>query len=473
MAQVVNSGGVMYRDALDHHPPGSVYLYAFVEKLVGVHTSSYLGISVVHAAGLLMAVLTAYGLYLIAREILWVELWILPAALYGIVTTTKCAYDGLAVNGELQMNLPLVFAIYFLIRAGKSQGLHRFSLDTLAGILVAIAGLSKWQALAAGLAFPFFHSVTDRAGFFSRTFRRGPAWILGLVMPIAATAFYFRTQGVLNEFLGWGGLFNFRYIAEGPGNGWALMRLGLQLLSVVLPSLVFYAAGFLGLWQIARRKNSITTHAFGIWVWTVVSILSIAIGGRYFGHYFLQAELPLCLLAAEPIYNWFQRSPRLISALMGVPLIFFLSLSLFPGATHKVFDPALPDWELVGTGLAQKTDARESLLVWGNIPPLYYFSSRKMGTRFVYCNYLTGLSPGTPSEYDPKIRPAFVSQAWPLLFSDLEERRPALILDTAPPGWKGYAKFPIAQFPEFHAYLDSHYREVGTIQGAVLYRRYR
>src|SRR5271168_3943591 len=63
MAQVVNSGGIMYKDALDHHPPGSVYVYAAIERWIP-------GITSVHLVGLLVALLTSFGLYLVARELM-------------------------------------------------------------------------------------------------------------------------------------------------------------------------------------------------------------------------------------------------------------------------------------------------------------------------------------------------------------------------------------------------------------------
>jgi hypothetical protein len=97
-----------------------------------------------------------------------------------------------------------------------------------------------------------------------------------------------------------------------------------------------------------------------------------------------------------------------------------------------------------------------------------------MGTRFSFCNYLTGESPGTPTETgqwnaDGNQLPA----AWGMLFADLERRRPALFVDAAAAGWDGYGKYPLARYPRLRAYVDRNYQPVEVRANVVLYRRLR
>ena len=93
--------------------------------------------------------------------------------------------------------------------------------------------------------------------------------------------------------------------------------------------------------------------------------------------------------------------------------------------------------------------------------------------RFSFCNYLTGLSPGTPTEYTTGVEPSVRTNhyAWALVFEDLATRRPRLILDTASAHLKSYAKFPISHFPDLEKYLSVHYRSIGNVNGAVIYDR--
>jgi hypothetical protein len=322
--------------------------------------------------------------------------------------------------------------------------------------------------------------------FIKRVLKRGPVWLLGLVFPVVVAAHYFKAHGVLVEFLQWGGLFNLRYISEGPDLIWALQRLGVQIAAVVLPSIAFYGAAIYGLFAISRKcfksqatesSNILKDFALpGVLIWSIVSILCVAIGGRFFGHYFLQAELPLCLLAAAPLALAFQRAPKVVGASIAVPTAFFFAISLVPDATRALYDSSDPDWSLVGQAIEDQSKPDDTLFVWGNAPAVYHYSHRRMGTRFSFCNYLTGLSPGTRSEYDPKYQPASVNEAWPLLYQDLQNRKPTMILDTAAAGWKSYSKFGISRYPEFQAYLKAHYRPVtnrrpAALGGATLYRR--
>ncbi|HEX7599709.1 MAG TPA: hypothetical protein VF518_15940, partial [Polyangia bacterium] len=90
------------------------------------------------------------------------------------------------------------------------------------------------------------------------------------------------------------------------------------------------------------------------------------------------------------------------------------------------------------------------------------------------CNYLTGESPGTPTETGQwNARPNQLPSAWELLWADLESRKPALFVDAAAAGWNGYDKFPITRYPRLATYLRQHYRPVETWSQVVIYRRVR
>ena len=48
--------------------------------------------------------------------------------------------------------------------------------------------------------------------------------------------------------------------------------------------------------------------------------------------------------------------------------------------------------------IAALTGPDDSVFVWGNSPQLYVLARRPLGSRFTFCNYMTGESPGTPTE---------------------------------------------------------------------------
>jgi hypothetical protein len=137
-------------------------------------------------------------------------------------------------------------------------------------------------------------------------------------------------------------------------------------------------------------------------------------------------------------------------------------------------DEREPPYQQVAARIVARTGPDDRIFVWGNSPQLYYVARRPMGARFSFCNYVTGESPGTPTETgawnsDANQLPA----AWDLLLDDLDRRRPRLFVDAAAAGWDGYAKYPLARYPRLRDYVARNYRAVEAPAGVVLYERTR
>lgn len=473
MARVVTDGGVMYRDTVDHKPPGLVLAYATAQRIVralgggiGAH-----GMDAVHLLGLLAAVATGLALYGIGRRLLAPSLWLLPPLLYGLVSAAKQPVDGLAVNGELLMNLPIALAILAALEAGHRRGAARIGLDLSVGALAAVATLYKYQAAVALAALPALLLLTDGERP-SRRLARLCAWALGFAIPLGLTLAFFARRGALDDALRWGVLFNLRYVAEGPGLAFAAGRLGLQLVGVVLPGAVVYGGGLLTLARLLRRApqaDVLDGRAFLV-TFTLLSLASVCIGWRFFGHYFLQPELPLSLLAAGPAARI---APRRLALGLGAPALAFFFVAALPSLSRPILNARDPDYRVIGRAIAARTSPADTIWVWGNAPQIYHDADRLQGVRFSFCNYLTGLSPGTPSEYVAGVDPRgkAVPFAWPLVVEDLERRKPKLVLDTSTADLKSYGKFPLAGFPALAGYLAAHYRGEAAIEGIAVYRR--
>jgi hypothetical protein len=498
MAQVVARGGVMYRDTVDHKPPGLVYTYAGVRWLV-----THLGgtfpevLASVHLLGLLFAAATSAVLYAIARRVLEPRLAWLAAILYALVSASNQPPDSLAVNGELLMNLPTVIAVWCAVVAdGTSapearRGLHqgkrppatRFLLDVVAGAMCGVAALYKYQAALLGVSFFFLIPWGETTRFVKLLVARGAALAIGLALPFAAAGLYFWEHGALGDAIGWGIEFNRHYLAEGPDLWTAIVRFALQFFGMVVPNFVVWGAGLWGLWVLVRSRGGASAKVTAVTgvtgaramlvVWTLESLYCVTLGRRFFGHYFLQPELPLALLAAGPVAAAWERRPRLVAWGIGLPVAVFFLVGAVPEVTHKWVYMIDPDYETVGRAVKAETRPDDSIWVWGNVPQIYYAAERMPGVRFTFCNYLTGLSPGTRSEYDPTVDPRknAVTSAWKLVIEDLDARKPALVLDTAAADMKFYGKFPIASFPPLATYLKAHYRAETSVNGVVFYRR--
>jgi hypothetical protein len=462
MAQEIRAGGVMYRHTVDHKPPGTVYTYAALESFA----SGINRIRVVHFFGALVALATCIGLYEVSR-ILLSEPWAgLPPILYAVTSASKVSYDALAVNGELLMNLPLVFAALLALKATILAGSRRTLCDFGVGILLSIAFLYKYQAAVLLFALPFLPGSARQA------WTRAALWALGFLLPIGSCIAYFGHAGALGDLVRWAVLYNKHYIDSRVTFTFATVRLGRQLIGVVLPGILLYASAMVGLVNMARHRDkymAVDYRSF-VWLWSLTSLAAVAVGGRFFGHYFLQPELPLSIVATQPVVLLYDRARWAVFSLLLAPALTFTSAACFPAFGRRLDDDTL-DYAGIGAAIAARTRPSDTIWIWGNAPRLYYSSNRRAGVRYSFCNYLTGLSPGTPSEYDPEVIPALPprSEAWTLALRDLNVRRPRLILDTAAAHWKSYGKFPIARYPDLAGFLDRHYRKVADIRGAIVY----
>jgi hypothetical protein len=460
MAREIADGGVMYRDVVDHKPPGLSYTYAALVATAGDSHSWF----VVHLFGLLAVAGTCLALAGISRRMLEPSLALWPPLLYALASAALQPVDALVLNGELLMNLPTAVAVWLALSRGPNL---RGSLsDLAAGVCIGLATLTKYQA---GVVLVAMLMLVD-----GRTWWRPLLWGLGAGLPVAAFAAWFTHRGILSEAAFWGLFFNQHYLAEGPLLLFSLKRLALQGLGVILPSGLLYGCSALALMRLIRRPwPEVREGRWFLLAWTAGALFCVGLGGRFFGHYFLQLELPLALVAPMVLAPLWQKGPRMVGAALAIPALLFSVLAAKPSWARACFDADSPDYDTIGRAIAAQTEAGDRIWVWGNAPALYPAADRRTGARFTFCNYLTGLSPATPSEYDPDVDPSrgVVPEAMDMALADLERLKPRLIVDTAAAGLKGYGKFPIARYPKLAHYLQIHYHRDGEAAGIPIYVR--
>jgi hypothetical protein len=210
-------------------------------------------------------------------------------------------------------------------------------------------------------------------------------------------------------------------------------------------------------------------------LWLATSAVAVSAGGRFFGHYFHLVLPPLCLLAAGPfvrLWGASRAARRWLVALCAVPAVAFFLLATVARPLAERWDHRDPDYQAVAARIDALSPPGARIFVWGNSPQLYVLARRRMGTRFSFCNYMTGESPGTATETGTRNAGANAFAAsWQMLFQDLELRRPLLFIDAAAAGWDGYDKFPVERYPDLHRYRAEHYRPVEAEHGVVIYVR--
>ena len=418
------------------------------------------------------------------------------AGLFLVFSTTWHDYDALAANCELFLLAPQAIAGWLLLTdSERGPGARRD------GRFIWRWAPSSERRPSSSIRASLFSAPRSVCCFWWVILERASgAWavtmalcqLTGALVPPALYLWWCRSAGNLAAAVYWF-RFNFSYVGAGL-TGFAAMARGLRRTALIGgAALVPYALGIAAaistapkIVRVIRRRfagaSSVEAEVpspsvvLGL-LWLVTSAVAVTTGGRFFGHYFHLVLAPLCLLAAPGFCRlwdrgWSTRAPLLV--LCALPALLFFGLATFGRPLAAALDEGEPRYDEVAARIAELTTSDERVFVWGNSPQLYVLARRPMGTRFSFCNYMTGESPGTPTETGQRNADANqLPAAWEMLFADLEQRRPALFVDAAAAGWDGYGKYPLWRYPRLRAYVDQNYRPVEVRAGVVLYRRLR
>jgi hypothetical protein len=375
--------------------------------------------------------------------------------LWIVFTTTLIDTDSLAANCELFMMLPLVASVYAFLA-------ERW---LVAGVLVGVAMLFKYQA---GIQLPLFGLalvVQHRKQLATVAFG-GIAIAIGVVLPIAAVVGWLYARGAADAAWFWF-RFNFAYINTGSSSA-AVQQMAMRVGLVVAAAAPLYLASAVALR--AREPRPFRRFAIG---WLVASALAIIVGGRFFGHYFHQLTAPLAVLAAPTALAWFDRRRVLFVTSLAVPAAVFFVLAAAHDPLMRAAGEPDPDYPSVVAWLDAHGTPSDAICIWGNSPVLYFDAARPLGCRFVFANYITGLSPATPSQTDPAVDSSknAVPVAWDMLESDLATRQPTFLIDASPGNVGYYGKYPPEHYPRLARILACHYASEAEVAGLRIYRR--
>lgn len=473
-------GGFPYRDFFIYHPPLIFYFYRLATWLGGDPN----GLLWVRFLGAIVAGATAATLYGIAMVQGWGKSAALRAgifsAAFGIAFLPK---DMLAIHCELLAVLPMSLAVFCFLKGERD---FRWGWFVAAGILVGVAGLVKYQAL---VALPLL-LIWGLTGVKPRLIRLATCLAVTLGAIVSAGEFYgwLRIHGLLAEF--W---VSFMYIlgyAKGPTADPSYI----YLIGKCLLRLVIVAAGSLPLWILGLK--AFPRHPRLV-MWLVLALVATMPGGRFFYHYFILLQPPLCLLAAS--YAWPAKIFRrriLWAGLVIFPLAFFC----YGWAEVHLQKTSAYRWIRVGEALEGKSDPGESLFVWGLEPRLYTVSHLIPATQFTTADYLTGNSPTTRGQWaalDPKRKISGWEELWIDFFGDLKivrhveskasifpGARDLLVQDfqTRPPDWivdqstsdqAPYTAYPLTAQGWLYPWIRDNYELESTVEGFTLYRAKR
>jgi 4-amino-4-deoxy-L-arabinose transferase-like glycosyltransferase len=433
-AEVISDGGKLYEEAADRKPPLVPYLYAATFALFS--TTALWSVRVV---AMLAIALTALLLALEARRRYGHRAAWIAGVLMVLGSIAFAPQDGQAANFEIFM-LPGMVAAVLLARRGRA-----FS----SGVAVAFATLAK-QTGAATL-IPVLYLLWRQRG------RRGATDALtGFALPLALVALVVGP----GELLFWTTIGNGSYL--GISGQW-----GMVLFMLAIMTAAFAAANLPIVWALPRAWRERHTEGRGdtdLWLWLLSTLLSVAVGLRFFGHYYLQLVPPLALITAGVLVRSSRRAvTRTIALSAGIATV-----ATGFGFLVRPFNEKA-DYKTVSAYLKVHAGPDDRILVWGHVPEIYWASGKLPATRFFTSGFLTGWEPGRPGN-DASVEDA-TPGAWELFFEDFAVHPPTYILDTAYSGIRGAQYYTISRYPDLARVVYRDYVYVESVDGISVYKR--
>lgn len=459
-AHALMDGGKPYASSVDTKPPFIYLFYALGFALFGKY--NMVGI---HGLGILWSFLTAYSLYALGKKISRPQAGIWAALFYVIFSTTYFP-KFIAVSITSIMVLPLSLSILCWIQSKENQS-HRF--DFLSGFLTGIAFLFKYQA-GIQLVIFFADIILDkraRAEIRNSSLRLGFC-LIGFLMPIGFTFLVLHQMGVWSDFIQWSLVGSLHYIESGAQTisffENLFLRGGAFILSTILLWILFIR------YCLINKLASLRLF----FLWFGLSWIPVLVGGRFYGHYFLQILPPLCIiagLAASQITK--PDSFKKILIMLVLPSLIFWMVRLDQKTIYSLFpDDGLDEQMEIGNFLKANTDPQETLFVWGVASAIYFHAERKPASRFLWTDLLTGKVPGSEISNDPSFETsAYVRpEAWVALWEDFKTP-PTYFVDTSVCNIHNYKKYPIDLYPELRHFLKSRYRFWKNVEGCLVYKK--
>ena len=431
-AEVINEGGRLYEEAADRKPPLVPYLYAVTFTVTGTTALWSVRVLAMVAVALTALLVATEARRRYGRTAGWIG-----GALLVFASVAFAPQDGQAANFEVFM-LPAMTAGVLLARRGKA-----FS----SGVAVAVATLAKQTGAATLL--PVLYSVWRKRG------RRGAGdSLLGFAAPLALVALAVGP----GQLLFWAVLGNGSYLDV--RSSWALVA-GLFFVM----TLSFVALNLPILWTLPeswrRRRERDDTD---LWLWLLSAAISVTVGLRFFGHYYLQLLPPLCLLTAGALVKVSRRALTGTVALAAFVAVAFSGIGFF---VQPFNDDT--EYKSVSRFIADNAGAEDRILVWGQVTEIYWASGTRPATRFLTSGLITGAAAGRNE--DDFSEESATPGAWDLFFEDFLAHPPRYIVDTSPSGVRGAEFYPISRFPRFAETVFREYRYVDFIDGFTLYER--
>src|SRR6476660_5196624 len=292
VANEIIDGGRPYIDAVERKPPLLFWTYAAVFKIAGEFNWKAL-----HIVALAWTLGAMAGLYVIGRELFDRNTGLIAALFYSVFQPWWTSKN-LSFDGEMLMNLPIIWACAVVFRRSSSR--LRPELFA-AGAFLGVASLLKQPAAIAAVPLGIYLLLpsyrTSRRLLPRASFTHAAMLTTGFFCDLALVAVVLHRQGILREAIYWTITdHTIPYVFWKKG-----ILVTLAYVVGFLPLLMGAAMAIRDKRAIWAGKNAERTALLGL---LVASAVGAAAGARFYEHYYIQLVPPLALLAA-PYYAQF------------------------------------------------------------------------------------------------------------------------------------------------------------------------
>jgi 4-amino-4-deoxy-L-arabinose transferase-like glycosyltransferase len=525
-AEQLLDGRALYREIYFDKPPALPLIYALLFKLFGAH------IIVIRLFTVFYSVCVSVMLYLFGSRLYGRRAGLLAAAMFAVFSTTYTTGHVQGLNTDFLMLLPYTAGAYLLARSIEASELRSKWLALCGGALVGVAFQINPKAV---FDLVFFVLLLLIAGRQSAATLRARAVLLALAAAGAlAGALPFFVYIALTESFpdywlyvwDWGARYAGYYsiwkalltaLAQ-SANYFALNNTLLVTLAFVVASVIIksrrkrlFKAGAKPAPTAGSEAGDVYRSDLIALAWLAASYCGLAVGGRFFGHYFFQIMPALCLLGGRGLIEIISRlkAPhvkttvrRVVSGLLLIGFIF--TLARFHSRTftlasdwargaksEKTIDwfherlnreermaaavaRQLPDPVEAAGGTdveAMRRDAKDDyLFVWGYRPEIYYWSGLRPASRYLSTQPLTGVPADIHyfgAGYEHLLDDRKTAPAREELAVELRATRPAYIIDEL-----GFFNndLSIQDYPELSELMKG-YDYIGATGRFLIYRR--
>lgn len=451
-------GDTLYDELWMDRPQGIFLLYALIFKCMGHSTEAIRLFSAVYNAGSVLFV------YLIVHFLFSRKTGLLAAFIFAFFSTSVYI-EGFTANAELFMTLPSLVSIYFLLLAeGRRENLFLFLSGLFSGIALLVKP-SGGTTLFLGLSFiTYLHfKTTPKPGgknLLARLLLLGIGFTVAF-LPSLIHGMYIGIDKYLEAVL----LFRLRKKSLFSVEIWhQLLRFTRSLFFFLRGNsfLLLSALWGLVLLKISGKKREVWFIA----LWVFCALLGMAMGGKWWYHYYVQVIPPLAILSSYGL-------SRLLPLLMNKRLSSYVTLAVLCAFLYSdcinsyrfffAYTPVEASWRLyhrrgylvavpISSYLRRHTHSGDRIYVAHGEAEFYYLARRRSALKYLFVSELI-----------------LIPQAYDRLIETLKDPRRApkyiVYLKKQWPGVQKTGRLSLEEILRTYYYIET------FIAGVPLYRR--